>query len=348
MEIESASGEDLEEVVYVVDELDRVIRLIKENFSSCSASEMEAYIDGVELLLQAVVVMIEPLLSVVSGTALILTHQVQQLLAVMTAEHELETRRVNEQHRGRPSLDIPEQQLQFLLEHGFRVVNIAAMFNCSTRTIQRRMRMFGLQFSRYTNLSDTDLDRRVNSIVFRLPTYGIRSVQSMLRANGVHLQRERVRQSLCRVDPNGLKEKLRRTLHRREYRVASPNSLWHIDGYHKLIRWRIVVHGGIDGFSSVPVYLKAADNNRADTVYNAFIQAVDQYGLPSRVRADHGGENVQVARFMMHQPNAPPHPFIMGRSVHNQRIERLWRDLFQGCICFFLFIVPFIGSNWHS
>ncbi|KAK5861621.1 hypothetical protein PBY51_023003 [Eleginops maclovinus] len=33
-------------------------------------------------------------------------------------------------------------------------------------------------------------------------------------------------------------------LHRRAYQVAGPNSLWHLDGNHKLIRWRIVIHGG--------------------------------------------------------------------------------------------------------
>ena len=35
---------------------------------------------------------------------------------------------------------------------------------------------------------------------------------------------------------------------------------------HKLIRWRIVTHGAIDGYSRVIVYLQCATNNRATTV----------------------------------------------------------------------------------
>ena len=32
-------------------------------------------------------------------------------------------------------------------------------------------------------------------------------------------------------------------------------SLWHIDGYHKLIRCKIVIHGGIDGYSRMPLVI---------------------------------------------------------------------------------------------
>ena len=31
-------------------------------------------------------------------------------------------------------------------------------------------------------------------------------------------------------------------------------------------RWRLVVHGGVDGYSRIPVYLHCSDNNKADTV----------------------------------------------------------------------------------
>lgn len=82
----------------------------------------------------------------------------------------------------------------------------------------------------------------------------------------------------------------------------------------------MVIHGGIDGYSRVLVYLKVFSNNKADTVLQAFLEGVDGYGMLSCVHADHGEENVHVARYMMQHPIRGPNRgnFIMGRSVHDQ------------------------------
>ena len=83
----------------------------------------------------------------------------------------------------------------------------------------------------------------------------------------------------------------------------------------------------IDGFSRLVVYLSCSANNLAQTVYHLFLDAVQTYSIPSRVRTDFGIENVDVARFMLTNCGTGRRSIITGSSVHNQRIERLWRDV---------------------
>ena len=59
------------------------------------------------------------------------------------------------------------------------------------------------------------------------------------------------------------------------------------------------------------------------------MQAIQELGTsPERVRCDKGRENVEV-KFLMYMLNDGTvlKPVLAGRSVHNTRIERLWREV---------------------
>ena len=98
-----------------------------------------------------------------------------------------------------------------------------------------------------------------------------------------------------------------------------------------------MIHAGIDGYSRLPVYCHCSSNNEAQTVLSHFLSAVDTFGLPSRVRCDRGGENTLVGYYMLSHPlrGTDRGSIICGRSVHNQRIEQFWRDVFIGCVSLF-------------
>ena len=99
---------------------------------------------------------------------------------------------------------------------------------------------------------------------------------------------------------------------------------------------------GIDGYSRLVVFLKCSSNNRADTVFNLFITACNSLGIPSRVRSDRGGENVLVATFMVLYRGPGRGSHITGSSVHNQRVERLWRDLYMDSVSLFYHLFFFL------
>ena len=61
------------------------------------------------------------------------------------------------------------------------------------------------------------------------------------------------------------------------------------------------MHGGIDGYSRLVVYLRSAPNNLSATVLESFLNAVSLYGLPKRVRSDQGVENVKVSGHLLIQ-----------------------------------------------
>ena len=304
---------------------------------SASAANPEDFIDSIIIKCERLLVVIV-LLSEVDNLSDAVYDSIEEIIAFLDDAATVHVTALTQpgQSQGRPKLKICREQLKFLLDANFTQNDIASLMNCSSKTISRRIKEFNLTIQR-TQITEDELDQVTLLYVKRYPNAGQKSYSAFLLDQRIHISRQKVRDSLLRVDPSGVMQRFKKAIKRRRYHVPGPNSVWHLDGYHKLIRWGIVIHGAVDGYSRLPLYLKASSNNKASTVLTWFLEAVREYGLPSRVRCDKGGENTMVSYFMLNHPARGPgrRSCITGRSVHNVRIERLWRDLYNGCICYF-------------
>ncbi|XP_051980555.1 uncharacterized protein LOC127641639 [Xyrauchen texanus] len=237
--------------------------------------------------------------------------------------------------RGRPAIQITRDQIEFLMKQGHTVKRMARMLGCSSSFLYKRSKLLGVSIrSRMSGVDDEELENVVRRLQCQYPNTGNEMMRALLVAEGLRVSRHRVREMLVRINPAAAARRWSSTVARRVYHVPCPNSLWHIDGNMRLIRWGFVIHGAIDGHSRLITYLNCNTNNCASTVLSQFIQATCLYGLPSRVRSDHGGENIQVALFMNLVQGLQRRSHITGESVHNQRIEPMTFTKFQLSIVF--------------
>ena len=246
---------------------------------------------------------------------------------------------------GAPTYDLPKDVIEELLLDGFSIKEISMLLSVSERTVYRRMASYGLRKHVFSDISDLELDEVVGQLTKDFPNCGENMIGQFLRGKDVTVQRCRLRESLHRVDEDGILHRSRGRLHRRVYNVKGANHLWHIDTNHKLVRWHMVVFGAIDGFSRLPVALSCSDNNKAPTLLQFFTEAVSRFGLPSRVRSDKGLENVLIADYMIEKRGAGRCSMITGKSTHNQRIERLWRDVFTGVLSYYYKLFYFLEDE---
>jgi hypothetical protein len=150
--------------------------------------------------------------------------------------------------RGRPRKVIDAAYLREAMHpsRGISKTQLAMALGIHRNTLKKRMDESGVYY-KYSSIEDRDLDALVKAYKDQKPDAGSRYVRGHLRSTGVRVQKQRVLDSMKRVDRIGRFIRRRTVIRRRKYFSSRPNALWHCDGHHKLIKYGFVIHGFIDG-----------------------------------------------------------------------------------------------------
>lgn len=155
--------------------------------------------------------------------------------------------------RGRPRKVIDPNILHEAFQKGRRIpsTTLASVLGVDPKTLRARTKELDID-TKYSDISDGDLDKLISSYLQERPTSGRSYIMGRLRSGeSLKIQRHRITNSMNRVNQlgQGMRRRAGRKKKRTQYHVPRPHALWHIDGHHKLISWGFVIHGAADGYS---------------------------------------------------------------------------------------------------
>lgn len=115
------------------------------------------------------------------------------------------------------------------------------MEHCFYRnTISNLMKANDIQHLRVEfNTTESHLEDLIRDYVRSHPNGRYEEVKAYLRTRQptVIVKRSRIRTKVASIDPKVVASRWSAVAQRRTYSVKSPNSLWHIDGHHSLVRY---------------------------------------------------------------------------------------------------------------
>jgi len=225
---------------------------------------------------------------------------------------------------GRKKINIDRNTLEYLLSIDMSQSDIAKIFKVSRPTVIRWITDHSLNNLFHDPEQDSVIEHHLQETMTTYPNLGESYARGVLLNKRIKIKRERLRQILKRLKQS--QPLTMSAIRRRQYQTRTANSMWHLDSTHKLIHWRLITSGCVDGFSRKVIWLKCSDNNRADTTYNYFLTAIEEHQCPFQVRGDKGVENKKIAKHMIAIRGENIRGFIGGKSTRNTRIERFWRE----------------------
>ena len=172
---------------------------------------------------------------------------------------------------GRPQVDLDEEEIEEMRAMDYPWDYIAELFGCSVKTLQRwRFTVNFVDSGRALTeeeLSDEDLDALIRSYVAGNPNIGEKRVLGYLKSIDRKVTRQRVRDSVVRVDPEG-KIQRRADFARRvrgDFHISRAGFMVSIDGHEKL-PFGLFVYGAVDVSTRRVLYMRLSDSKKASII----------------------------------------------------------------------------------